>query len=107
MSPGAALAFLIAGPATNVTTFGIMSKLHGRKIAAAFGTAVAIGAIIAGLAVDYLTIEAVLQLHESEHHEHDYLGWLSIALVMMLFLASLFRMGPRGAMSQITSPINH
>ena len=106
VSPGAALAFLIAGPATNVTTFGIMSRLHGKKTATAFGLAVGMGAIISGLCVDYFAVEAILQLHDHHHHEHNYLGWFSIAVIMLLFMLSLFRQGPRGAMGQITSPID-
>ena len=33
LSAGAALAFLLAGPATNVTTFGVLASLHGRRLA--------------------------------------------------------------------------
>jgi len=52
VSPGAALAFLLTGPATNVTTFGILTQLHGRKVAIAFALTMAIGAIGLGIAVD-------------------------------------------------------
>ena len=31
VSPGAALVFLLTGPAMNVTTFGVLTKLHGRR----------------------------------------------------------------------------
>ena len=40
VSPGAALAFLLTGPATNITTFGVLSALHGRRAALLFGGAV-------------------------------------------------------------------
>jgi uncharacterized protein len=106
VSPGAAIAFLIAGPATNITTFGIMSKLHGKKTAVAFGLAVALGAIGAGLLVDYFAIQAVVHLHEHVHESSDYIGWFGIICMTVLFLISLTRQGPRGAMSQITSPID-
>ena len=106
VSPGAALAFLIAGPATNVTTFGILSKLHGKGVAAAFGLAVAGGAIATGLCIDYLAIEAVLELHTQTHAHDDYLGWISIVAILGLFVWSLCRQGPRGAMAQITRPID-
>ena len=107
VSPGAALAFLIAGPATNITTFGIMSTLHGKKIAVFFGCAVALGAVGAGLCIDYFAIEAVLDLHNHAHHEHDLLGWISVCIIGLLFVRSLFRYGPRGAMAQIANPIHH
>ena len=40
VSPGAALAFLITGPATNVTTLGVLTQLHGRRIALLFAATV-------------------------------------------------------------------
>ncbi|HRV08115.1 MAG TPA: permease, partial [Acidobacteriota bacterium] len=36
ISPGAALALLLTGPATNITTFGILTQLHGRRTAVVF-----------------------------------------------------------------------
>ena len=51
VSPGAALAFLLAGPATNLTTFGILASLHGRRIAFQFGIGVTIAAVAAGWAM--------------------------------------------------------
>ena len=33
VSPGAAIAFLLTGPATNITTYGVLSSMHGRRIA--------------------------------------------------------------------------
>ena len=40
VSPGAALVFLLTGPATNVTTFGVLTKLHGRAVAIGFAASV-------------------------------------------------------------------
>src|SRR5690606_17885966 len=54
VSPGAALAFLLTGPATNVTTFGVLARLHGRRIAALFGAMVAALAIGLGHATNAL-----------------------------------------------------
>ena len=106
ISPGAAIAFLIAGPATNVTTFGILGKLHGERTATIFGVAVAVCAIAAGLLVDYLAIDAALDLHIDQHHSSHLLGWLSLLGIFVLFCGSLLRQGPRGAMSQITDPMD-
>ena len=47
VSPGAALAFLLTGPATNLTTVGILSNLHGRRVALTF--AISMIAIAVGL----------------------------------------------------------
>lgn len=105
VSPGAALAFLIAGPATNITTFGVMSSLHHKRVAVFFGVVVALGAIGAGLCVDYLMIEATLDLHAHTHHESNLLGWISVGVICALLIASLGRQGPRGVMGQIMNPI--
>ena len=107
ISPGAGLAFLLAGPATNVTTFGILSRLHGRRVAVAFGVVVTLGAVLAGLAIDLLAVEVLTDLHSQEHHEISL--WQCGALIGLvgLFVASLFRQGPRGVVEQIIRPVHH
>ncbi len=54
ISPGAALAFLLAGPATNLTTFGLLHRLHGRRVAVLFAATAIIGAVSLGLITDGL-----------------------------------------------------
>ncbi|RMH14999.1 MAG: hypothetical protein D6701_10560, partial [Gemmatimonadetes bacterium] len=54
LSPGAALAFLITGPATNATTFGVLAQLHGRRAALVFsltiiGLSVGLGLLVNGV----------------------------------------------------------
>lgn len=56
VSAGAAIAFLLAGPATNVSTFGILSKLHGKKYAFLFGTGVLSIAILLGLFINSIDL---------------------------------------------------
>ena len=97
---------LIAGPATNVTTFGILAKLHGRKVAIAFGAAVACGAVIMGWTVDAFNVAAVSELGHHHHDEGLTLGWLCTVVLLLLSVASLFRQGPRGAVAQIIQPIH-
>lgn len=104
ISPGAALAFLIAGPATNVTTFGILTQLHGRRFALTFGVAVTACAIAAGWLVD---LSGLVQPDRSPlAHEHDASAVEELALVLLgvCAAASLFRQGPRGMLQQITAP---
>ncbi|MFA6715428.1 MAG: permease [Victivallales bacterium] len=48
ISPGAALVFLITGPATNIATVTTMGKVLGRKAVVIYLFTVAVGAIIAG-----------------------------------------------------------
>jgi hypothetical protein len=106
ISPGAALAFLLAGPATNITTFGILTQLHSKKVAIGFGLAVMGCAVSAGLVIDQMTLETVSSEHQHAHAHGSLLQWLSLAGLGLLLMGSLFRQGPRGLMEQVTHPID-
>lgn len=107
LTSGAAIAFLIAGPATNITTFGVLARLHGRRLALLFGCAVTVLAIVAGWTVDALGVAAVPLLDASDAaHGHGWFEWLCVVALAALVVASLFRQGPRGALRQVFEPIH-
>ena len=108
LSTGAAMAFLIAGPATNVTTFGVLSRLHGRRMAFMFGVTVTALSILAGWTVDLLGVPAapVLEAHTVADTHGSWLAWVAVVGLMLLVVASLVRQGPRGALRQIFEPIH-
>jgi len=54
VSPGAALVFLIAGPATNMTSMTVLLGLLGKRATAIYLTAIASLAVVFGLAVDQI-----------------------------------------------------
>ena len=54
LSPGAALVLLIAGPATNMAAILVINKVLGRRTLVIYLSAILIGAVASGLAVDYL-----------------------------------------------------
>ncbi len=54
LSPGTALVLLMAGPAANFASFTLISREMGRKAAIIYLSAILIGAIAFGLAIDYL-----------------------------------------------------
>jgi uncharacterized membrane protein YraQ (UPF0718 family) len=101
LSPGAALAFLLTGPATNATTFGVLTQEHGKATAIRFavamlGLAIALG-IVVDLALPGLAAVAGPQL-DAEH------GWFSeVAMwaVAGLFLVSFVRQGPHGFLARL------
>jgi uncharacterized protein len=102
VSPGAALAFLLTGPATNISTFGILSVLHGRRIALLFGAATAVTAILLGFAVN--TWLGGITLMTAAELDLDQSGWLqqvSVVLLMTLFLTSFVRRGARAFMGEV------
>lgn len=54
LSPGTALVLLMAGPAVNVASILVINKVLGRKTLLLYLSAIISGAIIFGLAIDYL-----------------------------------------------------
>jgi hypothetical protein len=52
LSPGAALVFLIAGPATNIATITIIGRMVGKRVLAVYLATLMIGSIAAGYAAD-------------------------------------------------------
>ena len=51
-SPGAALVFLITGPATNAAAISVIWKVLGRRTAIIYIITVALGALLSGLCLD-------------------------------------------------------
>ena len=96
LSPGAGIAFLITGPATNISTLGLVSSLHGRGAAIGFAAAMVVLAVTTGIAINAafgalpvpslaaLTEEAPGALHQ-----------VSLVLLAGLFLRSVARRGLR------------
>ena len=101
VSPGAALAFLITGPATNVTTLGVLTQLHGRRIALLFAASVVVITVLLGRAVNGLT-EISGAVPDLEHGAHG-AGWRDLCLAALgaLALASVMRQGPRAFVGKV------
>ncbi len=104
LSPGAVLALLLTGPATNVTTFGLLARLHGARVAVVFAAAMWLGAV--GLGYLANTIVAVPEMPAfAETHEHG--GWVWLAALGVVFLLSLLRQGVRPFLERLfESPAN-
>jgi hypothetical protein len=54
VSPGAALVFLLVGPATNITSLTVLVGILGKRATAIYLTAIALSAVIFGLALDQI-----------------------------------------------------
>lgn len=94
LSPGAALVFLMAGPATNAATITVLNKVLGRKTMWAYLISIISGAIVFGLLIDnFLPREwftfGGLHHHMSGHEGHwelpNWLKWgSSISLSLLI-----------------------
>jgi uncharacterized membrane protein YraQ (UPF0718 family)/copper chaperone CopZ len=91
-SAGAALAFLIAGPATNAATFTTLWKILGRRTAALYLITVAVSALGCGLLLDWLMPRAAAALPQLVGHieGHEGLAWWSHALAILLLAVLAF-----------------
>lgn len=88
VSPGAALAFLITGPATNAAAVATVWKVLGRRTALVFMGTVAVGALLAGILFDALYSDVTVT---GMTHLHGMLpGWLEngSAVLLLLVLAN-------------------
>jgi uncharacterized membrane protein YraQ (UPF0718 family) len=86
VSPGVALVLLLTGPATNISTLGIISKELGKRSMWLYLSGVVVTAIIAGLVTDALVdafqIDVLTQVHAGHGGLPTWLGWMSLALLV-------------------------
>jgi HflK protein len=54
LSPGAALVFLLSGPATNIGSIVVLLKFLGRRVVAIYLGAIAVVSVLAGYALDWV-----------------------------------------------------
>ncbi len=97
LSPGAALVFLITGPATNATALTTILRVLGRKTATIYLVTVVIGAVATGLVVDTvvdvesLALPSTASIVGHTHHAQEGAFGLrevcSVALIFVLAAA--------------------
>ncbi len=102
LSPGAGIAFLITGPATNISTLGLVSSLHGRRAAIAFAAVMVTFAVTAGVAINAafgaLSVPSLAALMEETP---SVLQLASLVLLAGLFLRSIVRRGLRSFVGEL------
>lgn len=106
LSPGAAVAFLITGPATNVTTLGVLSSLHGRAAAIRFATTLVALSVGMGLGLNLFVGVGDLGIPSLETLTEETPGMLeltALAALGILVAASIIRLGIRTFASEVTS----
>jgi len=87
ISPGAAFVFLMTGPVTNVAALATVWKMMGRRAVAVYTAAVAVTAIMCGMALDAILTTGRLP---PPSHAHSMLpGWIGTvsAGVLLILLA--------------------
>lgn len=102
LSAGAAIAFLLTGPATNLTTLGMLARIHGRRTVAVFALVVSGSAIALGFAVNALLPDApAMPLHGAAAEASGVFSSACLLVLTLVGVASLFRQGVRGFLAQV------
>jgi uncharacterized membrane protein YraQ (UPF0718 family)/copper chaperone CopZ len=80
---GAAMVFLMAGPATNLATIGAVGRTFGRKNLMIYLASIVVGSVVFGLG--YEEIFGNLAVGEAAHADHgDHAGWASMVATWVL-----------------------
>ncbi len=85
---GAALVFLMAGPATNVATVGAVYRAFGRKVVAVYLTTVIVGSL--GFAVLFETLVGGGALRLGPAHEHGASWWAATSAILLVLMFGWF-----------------
>ncbi|MDP6128692.1 MAG: permease, partial [Planctomycetota bacterium] len=105
LSPGAGIAFLLTGPATNLTTAGLLSSLHGKKVAVVFGLTMVLMAVAVGFGVNaVLGPKASPSAVSAIQHHPATSGIIFAGLLGIVYLASLLRQGVPGFIGKVIRP---
>lgn len=94
LSPGTALVLLMAGPAVNVASMLVISKVMGKKTLLFYLLSIVSGAITFGLAIDYLLprewfLTSLAHIHDCHAQGVSWFN-LGCTLLMLLLLVNAF-----------------
>ncbi len=89
VSPGTALVFLMAGPATNAATITTIWNIMGKYAALLYLTTVGISAIVSGLVFDhFFAVKEIYHAHHGAHFISGEIHTLSAIILGLVFIYS-------------------
>ncbi len=96
VSPGAALVFLLAGPATNAATITVVLRTLGRRSTLIYLASIAVCALLCGMLADaiYTAFDLSAQAVAGEAGE-AIPPWLAMASTIALLFLSMYSLGPK------------
>ena len=117
VSPGAALVFLLVGPATNVASLTVVTGILGKRATAIYLGTIAVSAVFFGLVVDQvyagLGISAQAMVGQASEVLPLWVQWAGALLVVILSIKPLYRMTTslilsirRAAMTILKNPVS-
>ncbi|MXY98901.1 MAG: hypothetical protein F4Z29_14485 [Gemmatimonadetes bacterium] len=109
VSPGAALIFLMTGPATNTSTIAIIMSRFGKRFAAVYVTSVIAVTAVIGITIDFMLLATgftiSVNLLPSDSHAIQFIQWggatALIALIIWRCRAGAMRKGYQEMISNV------
>ena len=94
VSPGAALVFLLAGPATNVTSLTVLFKILGKRATVIYFAAIAISTVCFGLILDklYITLglSATAMIGQAGEIIPPWIKWIGALVLLGISIKPIF-----------------
>ncbi|WNC71391.1 SO_0444 family Cu/Zn efflux transporter [Thalassotalea psychrophila] len=85
LSPGTALVFMMAGPATNISTLGVIKKEMGGSVLIRYLLGISISAISFGYGLDLVLVAFNISITEQMSHSHEMLpNWFALSCTILL-----------------------
>ena len=93
VSPGAALVFLLAGPATNIASLTVVSKILGKKVVIIYLAVIVVMSFAAGMFVNYLYaflgLDITNWIQQSRHNEGGIVA-VGSSVILLVLIARTF-----------------
>jgi len=90
VSPGAALVFLLAGPATNMATLTVLAGMLGKRATAIYLASISVCAVVFGLLLDQIYFFAGISAVAMVGQVSEIMpGWIEMTAVILLIAISL------------------
>ncbi|QDP00524.1 SO_0444 family Cu/Zn efflux transporter [Thalassotalea sp. PS06] len=90
ISPGTALVFMMAGPATNISTLGVIRNEMGGRVLTLYLAGIVVSSIAFGLGLDYALGYFDISIHEQMSHSHELLPiWFAGTCSVLLLLCAI------------------
>ncbi|WP_394176277.1 SO_0444 family Cu/Zn efflux transporter [Thalassotalea litorea] len=90
ISPGTALVFMMAGPATNISTLGVIRKEMGARVLLFYLTGIVISSVMFGLGLDFGLAYYQINIFEQMSHSHELLPlWFASSCSVLLLVSAI------------------
>jgi len=96
---GAAIVFLIAGPATNVATLTVFTRALGKRVVAVYLGTIVVVSLAFGLAFEWIFPDMTLPVSMAHNHDHGLMAevtwweWASSAVLVVVLARALWIRG--------------